>query len=283
MKIGIIGLGLIGGSIAKAIKKYTEHTVLGYDMSSDVLKSASACGAIDKTLLNAGGLPSCDMTVIALYPRAAIEYVTANQKSFKKGSIVLDCCGVKRQVCEEIAPVAEKNGFYFVGGHPMAGIERSGFENSFPEMFKNASFILTPDKSVPQAVIDTISDLVTQIGFGKIQLSTPFRHDQMIAYTSQLAHVVSCAYVTSPLSESFRGYSAGSFQDMTRVAKLNETMWTELFIENKDELCKEIDSLTERLVALSSAIKREARDELFELLKKSRETKEYIDGERGDK
>lgn len=280
MTIGVIGLGLIGGSIAKAIKKYTAHTVLGCDLSAPVLDAAVSCKAIDRAI-QSDELSLCDMTIVALYPKNAVEFIISNQKSFKKGSIVLDCCGVKQQVCSAAEPVAQKNGFYFVGGHPMAGIERSGFKNSFPEMFENASFILTPCSTVPSTVIDTISELVMQLGFGKIQLSTPLLHDQMIAYTSQLAHVVSCAYVTSPLAENFRGYSAGSFRDMTRVAKLNETMWTELFIENKDELCKEIDSLTERLIQLSSAIKTESHSELKQLLKVSRETKEYIDGEGG--
>ena len=281
MTIGIVGLGLIGGSAAKAIKKYTEHTVFGYDLSPSVVESAVRCGAIDKEL-SKDELCLCDMTIIALYPGAAIEYITENQVLFKKGSIVTDCCGIKRQICAAAEPIAGENGFYFVGGHPMAGIERSGFENSFADMFKNASLVLTPDNKIPQAVTDIIAELAYKIGFGRIQLSTPYRHDQMIAYTSQLAHVVSCAYVTSPLAESFKGYSAGSFQDMTRVAKLNETMWTELFIENGDELCTEIDTLAERLLTLSSAIKRQARDELHELLKRSRETKEYIDGERDD-
>lgn len=279
MTIGIVGLGLIGGSIAKAAKKYTNHTVLGYDISEQVLDSAVSHKSIDKAI-KTDELSECDISIIALYPKNAIEYITSNQKIFKKGSIVLDCCGTKQKICSASEPIAAENGFYFVGGHPMAGIECSGFENSFAEMFKNASFILTPCSRVPESIIDIISNLVMQLGFGKIQLSTPFRHDQMIAYTSQLAHVVSCAYVTSPLAENFRGYSAGSFKDMTRVAKLNETMWTELFIENKNELCEEIDSLANRLHYLSSAIRNESHKELKQFLKKSRETKEYIDGER---
>ena len=215
--------------------------------------------------------------IIALYPQATVEYVAANRERFRKGGLVMDCGGVKGVVCTPLEEVVRDAGFWFVGGHPMAGIERSGYQSAFPELFQGASLILTPYPGTPRSCLDGIWEFARQLGFSRLQPSTPAEHDHIIAYTSQLAHVVSCAYVGSPSAPNFEGFSAGSFKDMTRVAKLNEEMWTELFLENQDALVREIDTLVEELAAFAYTIRRGDRERLRDMLKHAREIKEAID------
>ena len=277
MKIAIIGLGLIGGSMAKAIKENTSHTVYGYDKNDTVEKKALLLGAIDEVLTDEI-LSQCDLTLIALYPQAAVDFIRKKQEIFKKSSIVLHCCGVKRIVCRQVEPIALKQGFVFIGGHPMAGLEHSGFDHAKKALFKDASMILTPTKGSIQDV-EKVKDLFTAIGFTNIQIATPEEHDQMIAFTSQLAHVVSSAYIKSPAAMKHQGFSAGSYKDLTRVAKLNEDMWTELFLDNPEFLTEEIDGIARRLEEYSRAIKDRDAETLRALLKDGREKKAFIDGE----
>ena len=277
MKIAIIGLGLIGGSMAKAIKENTDHLVYGYDKNDTVVKKAKLLNAIDQVLTD-NLLKECDLTIVALYPQAAVDYIRDHQGLFKKSSIVLDCCGVKQIVCSQVEPIALKQGFVFIGGHPMAGLEHSGFDHAKKALFNNASMILTPTKGNIQDV-EKVKDLFTAIGFTNLQIATPEEHDQMIAFTSQLAHVVSSAYIKSPAAMKHKGFSAGSYRDLTRVAKLNEDMWTELFLDNSDQLAREIDGISDRLKEYSTAIKRNDAETLRRLLKDGREKKAIIDGE----
>lgn len=272
LTIGIVGLGLIGGSIAKAFRENTYHRVLGYDKSKKALSSAVFCSAIEESL--EGKYGECDILVMALYPKDTVEFIKEHAKEFKPGSIVTDCSGVKSFVCERVSKIAKENDFCFIGGHPMAGIERSGFGYSRPDLFKGASLILTPDETVPKEKIDIIWREFSRLGFTHLELTTPKEHDKMIAFTSQLAHVVSSAYIMSPSALNHYGFSAGSFKDMTRVARLNEYMWTELFLENMDFLSLELEGLIDRLKKFDKAIKEADRDSLFELLKTGREHKE---------
>lgn len=276
--IGIVGLGLIGGSMAKAIRKYTDCTILAYNRSWETLQRAMDEGVADAPL-TPDRLAECDLVIVALYPQATVAYVTEHRERFRKGGLVMDCGGVKGIVCEPLEPVAQESGFTFVGGHPMAGIEKSGYENAFPELFRGASLILTPYADTDPAVIDAIWDMLSPLGFARLTRSTPAEHDHIIAYTSQLAHVVSCAYVGSPSAPRFPGFSAGSFKDMTRVARLNEDMWTELFLENPEALVREIDTLVEELAAFAYTIRRGDRDRLRDMLRHAREIKETIDKE----
>ena len=274
--VGVVGLGLIGGSMAKAIRQYTDCTILGYDTDGAVLSRALDEGVVSAAL-TADRLAECGLVVIALYPQAAVEYVTAHRDHFRKGGTVMDCGGVKGVVCTPLADVVKDAGFWFVGGHPMAGIERSGYSSAFPELFQRASLILTPYPGTPQSCLDEIWAFARRLGFGRLQFSTPEEHDHIIAYTSQLAHVVSCAYVGSPSAPNFEGFSAGSFKDMTRVAKLNEQMWTELFLENREALVREIDTLVEELAAFAYTIRRGDRENLLGMLRRARQIKESID------
>lgn len=276
MKIGVIGLGLIGGSMAKAIKQKTEHTVFGWDQSEMVRYSAKLAEAVHDIL--EGGDPSdCDLVLIALYPGATVDYVKKFAPKFKNGAMVVDCAGIKRVVCEPLQAVAEENGFIFCGAHPMAGIERSGFTYSTPALFEGATMILTPYTGTDIAPMNELSLFFKSLGFARMQVATDEEHDQMIAYTSQLAHVVSSAYIKSELSPKFKGFSAGSFHDMTRVAKLNETMWTELFLDNSDFLSDEIDGLITRLQDYSKAIREKDSEKLREMLREGKEKRLAVD------
>ena len=275
MHIGIVGLGLIGGSLAKAVKAKTAHTVLAFDKNEEVLSKALSDKAVD-AVLDENTLSSCQIVLVALYPQAAVDYIRTHQDHFAKDGIVVDCCGVKEVVCTPCAEAAAQAGFTFIGGHPMAGIEKAGYDHSFPTLFEGASMVLTPEEGTDQKAVRTVSDLCGELGFGRIQISTPKEHDRMIALTSQLAHVLSSAYVKSPAALSHAGFSAGSFKDMTRVAWLNENMWTELFFDNKAALLDEIDGLIDRLQAYSDALRRNDKAWMHSLLKEGRERKEIV-------
>lgn len=273
MKIGLAGLGLIGGSYAKAIRKYTSHEIAGFDNNRKIIETAMEEGVIDCVLDNET-IQECDVIIVSIYPQAAVEYIRSNAKRFKKGAVVTDTCGTKARLCAMIEEVARESGFDFIGGHPMAGIEQSGYNASFAELFQGASLVLTPYEWSSPAAVRNLSDLAEELGFGRIKMAAPSEHDEMIAYTSQLPHVVSCAFIGSSLSERFEGFSAGSFQDMTRVARLNETMWSELFIENRDYLGREIDGLIDRLISLKTQIVQADKVNLERSLRKYREMKE---------
>ena len=278
MEIGIVGLGLIGGSLAKAITQNTDHTVYGYDISDQVVKKAILVDAIEQQLTDEI-LPLCDIVIVALYPQATIDYVTSHADLIKKDAIVMDCGGIKGIVCDALIPLAEEKGFLFVGGHPMAVLEHSGFTYAKKNLFNNASMVLTPTRG-PIESMETLKSLFNSIGFTNIEIATPQLHDRKIAFTSQLAHVVSNAYIKSPTALEHAGFSAGSYRDLTRVAKLNEHMWTELFLENPDNLVNEIDTLIDNLKKYSDAIKANDADTLCDLLREGRERKEQIDKER---
>ena len=277
MEIGIVGLGLIGGSLAKAISQNTDNIVYGTDLSDQVVKKAVLINAIEQPLTDEL-LPQCDIVIVALYPQATIDYVKSHADLFAPDSIVIDCGGVKGIVCDALIPLAEEHGFLFVGGHPMAGLEHSGFTYAKKTLFNNASMVFTPTRG-PIESMSRLKDLFTAIGFTNIQIATPEEHDKKIAFTSQLAHVVSNAYIKSPTAMDHMGFSAGSYKDLTRVAKLNEHMWTELFLENPENLTNEIDMLIDNLKKYSDAIKAKDSETLCDLLRDGREKKALIDGE----
>lgn len=273
MKIAIVGLGLIGGSLAKAIKKNTDYPVFAYDIDKSSVSSAIQQEAID------GGfeldeLSDFDLVILGLYPDVTIDFVHSHAKDFKPGAMVIDTCGVKQTVVNACEGILAENGVFFLGCHPMAGREFSGFEYSLDNLFERASFIYTPTENTPQSVIDLVTGFAKEIGFLRCTKATPQHHDEVIAFTSQLAHVVSSAYVKSPSLEKQFGFSAGSFKDLTRVAKLNEGMWTTLFMMNAPALVSEIDYMIEHLKEYREAINSGDSDVLKELLKNGRELKE---------
>jgi len=276
MTVGIVGLGLMGGSFAKA---YCEagHRVLAYNRSSATLDAAIISG-IAEGELNEETIGQCDLIIIALYPRATIEYLQRMAKHIQPHTVVVDTCGIKRQVCDACFPIAEANGFTFVGGHPMAGTQFSGFKYSRASMYKDAAMILVPPENAEPMLLANVEKMLAPCRFGRMTVTTAENHDRMIAFSSQMAHVVSNAFVKSPSARQHKGYSAGSYKDMTRVAWLNPEMWTELFMDNADFLTEEIDTIIANITEYRDAIKAGDRGKLRELLAEGRDRKEEIDG-----
>lgn len=277
MTVGIVGLGLIGGSFAKAYSDNDEHRVYAYDINEQVMQDAYDMKIVEGEL-NETTIPSCDLILLALYPQASVDYLKKNAKHISSHTMVIDCCGVKKFVCRECFPIAKEYGFTFVGGHPMAGRHFSGLEYSMKTMYNGASMVLVPEDLSDTATIERAKKLLSPIKFGKFTICDANRHDAMIAFTSQMAHVVSNAYVKSPTAKNHDGFSAGSYKDLTRVAWLNETMWTELFLENKEHLVEELDYFINALTQYKNAMEENDADTLKKLLAEGKRCKEEIDG-----
>lgn len=272
MNILIVGLGLIGGSLCKALKKYTKHTVIGSNRNKDTERLALEEGSIDKIFT--GFFDEVDIVINCLYPEAAEAYYNANAPMMKKGTILTDVCGIKGEFSRRMTALANEYGLHYVGMHPMAGKEFGGYANSIPDLFVNANFIITPFESSDEESAEKLKALAMEIGAGKIVITSPDNHDKMIAYTSQLAHIVSSAYVKSPELELECGFSGGSFQDMTRIATMNETMWTELFMQNRENLKFELDVLIKNLLKYSKALEEADHETMRELIREGRTLKE---------
>ncbi len=277
MNVGIVGLGLIGGSMAKSVKNRTLHTVFGIDTDAETMTFARMSGAIDAPLTDES-IGGCDIILLAIRPNAAVNWVEENASAISKKAIVIDLCGVKRAVCDRIAPIADEYGFSYIGGHPMAGKERSGFVNSTDDLFVGAYMILTPNECTDISMLETIKHFFLDIGFAGLTFSTPSEHDRIIAFTSQLAHIASSAYIKSPEAKQRRGYSAGSYRDMTRVARLDENMWTELFMDNSDNLIEQLELFIGNLNEYLIALKEGDESKIRALLREGREKKAEAGG-----
>lgn len=275
MKIAIVGLGLIGGSLARTIRLHTDYEVYGCDISRETIEQAKLVDAINGELTN-DILRECDLTLVALYPAAIITWITEHADLFKPGSVVIDCGGVKQYICNALSDVVRGRSWHFIGGHPMGGREFSGFRYTRDDMFDKSSMILCPDHDESLPLMQEVRGFFLDIGFRRVQFTTPAIHDEMIAYTSQLAHIVSNAYVKCPRAEKHRGFSAGSFADMTRVARMNENMWTELFFENRDALLLEVDELIVRLCQYRDALRDQDIEGMRALLHDGSETKKRL-------
>ena len=273
--MGIVGLGLMGGSFAKA---YCEagHRVLAFNRSRGTLEAAIISG-IAEGELNEETIGQCDLLILALYPQATIDYLQKMAPYIAAHTVVIDTCGVKRKVCDACFPIAEQHGFTFMGGHPMAGTQFSGFKYSRASMYKDASMILVPRFEESSEAVERVKRMLAPCRFGRMTVTTAENHDRMIAFSSQMAHVVSNAFVKSPSAREHKGYSAGSYKDMTRVAWLNETMWAELFMENKDFLLQELDILMNNLSQYRTALVEEDEPKMKTLLKEGRLIKEEVD------
>lgn len=272
MKVGIVGLGLIGGSAAKAFKA-AGHTVYGYDIDSTVLGYARLDGTIDKELAK-NTLPQCNLVLLTATPKAVIGYLADNAVHIAAKALVVDFCGTKRAVCEQGFALAAQYGFTFVGGHPMAGLQYSGYKYSRATLFNGASFIMVPPVHDDINLLDRVKQALAPLDFKKFVVTTADFHDRMIAYTSQMCHVVSNAFIKSPSAQYHKGYSAGSFRDFTRVSRLNEKMWTELFLENRENLLAELDLLIGSLNQYRDAMAAGDADTLCRLLREGRIAKE---------
>ncbi len=276
MNVGIVGLGLIGGSFAKAYKK-AGHTVFADDKDKTILDFARISGAVDDTL-DDKTLPMCDLVLIAVLPEATVEYFQKNACFMSKETIIMDCCGTKRIVCEKCFEIARKYGLTFIGGHPMAGNHYSGFKNSAENLFEDAPMVLVPAVFDNPALLQKAEKLLKPAGFGKFSVTTAKRHDLTIAFTSQMPHIISNAFIKSPTATEHSGFSAGSYKDLTRVAWLNPDMWAELFLENSDNVIKELDLLINALDEYKKAIEDKDKSMLVKLLDDGKKCKERVDG-----
>ena len=277
MIVGIAGLGLIGGSLAKAYKRDPNMTVLGFDRDQATMEFAALSEAIDGNLTEER-LPDCDMILVALYPQAAVEYLQHIAPFVRRDALVMDCCGTKRLVCKTGFALAEEYGFVFAGGHPMAGTHHSGFRASRASLFDGACMVVVPPRFDDIQLLERIKTALSPAGFGKISVNTAEQHDEIIAFTSQMAHVVSNAYIKSPTARLHKGFSAGSYKDLTRVAWLNPEMWAMLFLENRDNLIREVDFLIEQLAQYRDAMAQGDEEALIRLLDDGRRIKQEVDG-----
>lgn len=271
MNICIAGLGLIGGSFAKAISKRTNHVCMGLDTNEDSCKKALKEGAISQ-VITPQQLSVADLLILALQPKTLVSFFKSNAQYLKKGAIVFDTCGVKKAILDEVLPVAQQYGINFVGVHPMAGREFSGYDYSLENLFDKASFIVTTD-GADQKATEVVCDLAKQIGFAVITVTNADHHDRVIAYTSQLAHIVSNSYCKSDTINQKEGFCAGSFADMTRVGKLDVKLWTELFLANPDHLGDELGNLIQKLTEFKIAIDNKDEKTLSQLLKEGNDIK----------
>ncbi|MGI5873844.1 MAG: prephenate dehydrogenase [Bacillota bacterium] len=277
MNIGIVGIGLIGGSFALAYKA-AGAKVLAFDIDKEMLDFALLSGGIDG-VLDEENVAGCDLVLIAVCPAAAVDYLKKTAPRFGPKPVVVDCCGTKRAVCGAAFPLAEAYGFTFVGGHPMAGTHHAGFKHARADLFRGAPMVLVPPDFDDIRLLDRVKTLLAPAGFGRVSVTDAASHDAMIAFTSQMAHVVSNAYIKSPAARGHKGFSAGSYKDMTRVAWLNPDMWAELFLDNRDCLLTELDAFMEQMERYRAALRAEDRDGLAALLDEGRRRKEEVDGQ----
>ena len=276
MTVGIVGLGLIGGSFAKAYHAAGER-VLAQDIDRDVLSFAVISSAVDEELTDET-MAECDLILLAVCPAAAVEWLRKNAPKIASHTIVIDCCGTKRTVCAACFPIAAQYAITYLGGHPMAGTQFSGFKYAKADLYHGAPMVLVPPRFDDIELLGRVKDLLTPAGFGSYSVTTAEQHDEMIAFTSQLAHVASNAYIKSPTAKKHKGFSAGSYKDMTRVAWLAPRMWAELFLENRDFLLKEIDCYIEHLSQYKAAMEQNDEEELIRLLDEGKKRKEEVDG-----
>ncbi len=276
MTVGIVGLGLIGGSFAKAYHD-AGHRVLAANRSSGTLEFAMISGMVDEKLTK-DNISRCDLVLIAVYPEAAISYLRENGPYIGAKPIVIDCCGTKRAVCDAGFPLAKEYGFTFIGGHPMAGNHHSGLKYATAAMYKGAQMVLVPPDFDDIGLLQRTKDLLAPAAFGHFSVTTADKHDEIIAFTSQMAHIVSNAYIKSPTAGMHKGFSAGSYKDLTRVAWLNPHMWAELFIENREHILFELGCFADNIQQYRDAIAERDMDRLIMLLDDGRKRKEEVDG-----
>ena len=276
MTVGILGLGLIGGSLARAYA-LAGHTVYAAEQNDDMLAFAMLSGAVHGKLDDTA-VPECDLVLLAIYPGGSAAWLEQNAHLVNKKALVLDCCGIKEEICRRCFPLAEKHGFTFVGGHPMAGTQFSGFKYSRANLFQGAPMVLVPPRFDDMDLLDRIKEALSPCGFGSFSVTTAPEHDRLIAFTSQMPHVLSNAFIKSPTAAAHKGFSAGSYKDLTRVAWLNASMWAELCMENRENMLFELDSYISSLQSYKTALENKDLDTLTALLEEGKRRKEEVDG-----
>ena len=276
MKVGILGLGLIGGSLARAYA-LEGHTVYACEKDESMLSFAMLAGAVHGKL-DESTIPQCDLILLAIYPGGSAAWLEENAHLVSKNALVMDCCGIKEEICQRCFPLAKQYGFTFVGGHPMAGSHFSGFEYSRANLFEDAPMVMVPPVFDNIQLLDRVKEALKPCKFGSFSVTTAQEHDRMIAFTSQMPHIVSNAYIKSPTALNHKGFSAGSYKDLTRVAWLNPQMWAELFLENKENILNELEFYISSLTAYRDAIRQDDLENLITLLEEGKNRKEEVDG-----
>jgi len=276
MNVGILGLGLIGGSLARAYA-LEGNTVYAAEKDERMLSFAMLSGAVHGRM-DAASVPDCDLILLAIYPEGSAAWLEQNAHLVSRETLVMDCCGTKEAICKRCFPLAEEHGFTFVGGHPMAGSQFSGFKYSRANLFEGQPMVLVPPVFDSIQLLDRAKQLLAPCKFGSFSVTTAADHDRMIAFTSQMPHVLSNAFIKSPTARNHKGFSAGSYRDLTRVAWLNPSMWAELFLENKENLIFELDTYIESLSAYRKALVEEDEETLISLLEEGKKRKEEVDG-----
>ncbi len=276
MNVGILGLGLIGGSLARAYAK-CGHTVYAYDKDSSILEFAALTGAVHQKLSD-DTVKACDLILLSVFSGASVLWLEQNAKNISKSTLVIDCCGTKEDICSRCFPIAQKYGFTFVGGHPMAGSHNSGFKYSRSNLFQGAPMVLVPPRYDDPQLLQRVKDALEPCGFKSFSVTTAEAHDKMIAFTSQMPHILSNAFIKSPTASMHKGFSAGSYKDLTRVAWLNPYMWAELFLANRTNILQELDYFIKSLQNYRDAIANGDSETLITLLDEGRRRKEEVDG-----
>ena len=276
MTVGILGLGLIGGSLARAYS-LAGHTVYAHECNESMQSFAMLAGAVHGKL-DPETIGQCDLILLAIYPEGSAAWLECNAPLISTDALVMDCCGTKAAICERCFPLARQYGFTFVGGHPMAGSQFSGFKYSRADLFVGAPLVLVPPVFDDMHLLDRVQLALKPCNFGIFSVTTAQEHDKMIAFTSQMPHILSNAFIKSPTALNHKGFSAGSYKDLTRVAWLNPKMWSELFLENKENLLMELDYYIDSLQAYRDAIAADNEDTLIWLLEEGKQRKEQVDG-----
>ena len=276
MTVGILGLGLIGGSIARAYAK-AGHRVLACETDRAMLDFAQLSGAIEGELTT-DSIGQCDLILLAIYPDGSAAWLERHAHLVSPDALVLDLCGIKENVCRRCFPLARQYGFTFVGGHPMAGSHNSGFKHSRSNLFQGAPMVLVPPRFDDMQLLDRVKEALSPCNFGSFSVCTAQEHDRLIAFTSQMPHVLSNAYIKSPTALAHRGFSAGSYKDLTRVAWLNPEMWAELCMDNRENMLFELNTYIESLKTYQKALQEQDMDALIRLLDEGRRRKEEVDG-----
>ena len=276
MIVGILGLGLIGGSIARAFSK-AGHMVLAYDQDTVILDFAQLAGVVSGKM-DTTSIGKCDLLILSVYADASASWLEEHAQFVAPSALVIDCCGIKKNICDRCFPLADKYGFTFVGGHPMAGSHNSGFKASRSNLFQGAPMVIVPPRFDDPDLLQWVKDALSPCGFKSFSITTAEEHDKLIAFTSQMPHIISNAFIKSPTALAHTGFSAGSYKDLTRVAWLNPTMWAELFLSNRENILEELNTLISELTKYQNAIVSNDQNQLIQLLDEGRKRKEEVDG-----
>ena len=277
MNIVVVGLGVIGGSFTMALKNAGFKDVYGIDINEESLRKAEDLGLIKEGFTKGEEiLKSADLIIISLYPRLVKNFIEENKENFKDGAVITDATGIKKMFIEDVLKILPDN-IDFVFGHPMAGREKKGIDFASAEVFQGANYILTPVARNHPENLDMIENLVKKLGFKRVRRITPELHDEMIGYTSQLPHTIAVALMNSDIEGRETGSFIGdSYRDLTRIANINEDLWSELFLGNKENLLTSIKNFEDELDKIKNAINRDDKEELKKLFIKSTQRRENL-------